>query len=70
MMSEDRSYQNGILDAADCVQKFGDYTKEQLVAALYDESGEGETKKELRQLSRGYLLARVLIELHGDCQIL
>ena len=44
-------------DVLDSIEERGSQNKSALVAILYDESGEGRTKKELRACSRGYLLA-------------
>lgn len=52
-------------DVIDYIEKIGDYTKEMLIAIIYDESGEGLSKKELRSYSRGRLLALAVDSMFG-----
>lgn len=49
----------------DEIEKFGNYKKPDLVAYLYDDSGEGETKQQLNLYSKGKLLAMVIDSIHG-----
>lgn len=49
----------------DEIEKYGNWSKEKLVTVLYDESGKGMTKKDLRLESKGTLLAWLIDELHG-----
>lgn len=56
-------------DVIDYIEKIGNYTKEDLIAILYEDSGEGETKKDLRSKSRGELLALAVDAMFGGtCQ--
>lgn len=52
-------------DVLDQIEKYGDWNKSQLIDALYDSSGDGETKKELNCYSRGKLLSLLIDELNG-----
>lgn len=55
----------GWCELLDQIEAYGSWPKEKLVRSLHDESGEGETLKELRQKQRGTLLALVIDSLYG-----
>lgn len=62
MHIEDHPDFGSVLDE---IEKFGNYKKPDLVAYLYDDSGEGETKQALNLYSKGKLLAMVIDSIHG-----
>lgn len=53
----------------DLIEKYANLTKKQLVNMNYDGSGNGYTKKELQEMSRGELLV-LAVDGHfgGTCQ--
>lgn len=56
-------------DIVQAIENYGNATKAQLVAMLWDESGAGMTKQQLREHSRGQLLAMHIDGLFGGtCQ--
>ncbi len=53
----------------DEIEKYGNCNKAELIAMIYDESGEGETKQDLKKYSFGKLLVLLIDGIHGGgCQ--
>lgn len=53
-------------DVLDEVERFAAMTKQQLVDYLYDDSGEGESKQELKTYSRAKLIVRAVDQQFGS----
>lgn len=50
----------------DSIEIYGNMNKSQLVNCCFDDFGEGETKAELRDYSKGHLLARIIESLYSN----
>lgn len=52
-------------DVLDSIKKYVDLSKEDLARMLYDESGEGLTKRQLREMTKGELVSDLIVSIYG-----